>query len=150
MTDVKVEFSIGEMKFSGEGDKEWFSEQLDKILSKVGAIDARPTAPSSPVSVSSAQAELAPVKPLPSFLEDTGSKVSQVRKFLACALWIQMKHGRNRVTTREVTVALREASQSRLGNPADCLRLNVGKGFCEKVGSEFYITEDGRKSILGA
>ncbi len=32
MSESKIEIKIGEITFSGEGDKVWLSEQLDKIL----------------------------------------------------------------------------------------------------------------------
>jgi hypothetical protein len=33
-TEGKIEFSIGDISFVGEGDQEWVAEQLDKILEK--------------------------------------------------------------------------------------------------------------------
>ena len=37
MADGKIELSIGAIKFAGEGDTKWLTEQLDKLLSKAEA-----------------------------------------------------------------------------------------------------------------
>jgi hypothetical protein len=49
--------------------------------------------------------------------------------------------------TGDVTKALKGAHQSRIGNPADCLNQNVQKGYCEKDGGEFFVTDDGKQSL---
>jgi hypothetical protein len=61
---------------------------------------------------------------------------------LATAAWLYLK-GKERLTTSDVVKALKDNHQSRLGNPADCLNQNVGKGLCEKDGAEFFITAEG-------
>ncbi len=149
MTDVKVEFTIGDMKFSGEGDKEWLSQQLDKIIEKV-ALTTPKVSNVTATPDSKPNGDGIGTKPLAKFLDDTASKVNQVRKFLATAIWLHTKLSQNSLSTREITVALRQASQSRLGNPAECLNKNVSKGFCEKDENGFYVTDEGRKSVLGA
>jgi len=35
MSDSKIQFKVGIIEFSGEGDQDWLSTQLDKIISKV-------------------------------------------------------------------------------------------------------------------
>jgi hypothetical protein len=64
-------------------------------------------------------------------------------KFLATAIWLDAK-GKSKMTTTDVTTALKDAHQGRLGNASECLTQNVRKGLCEKHGKEFFVTEDGR------
>jgi hypothetical protein len=47
----------------------------------------------------------------------------------------------------DITKALSDNQQGKLGNPGDCLNKNVKKGFCEKEGKEFYVTEEGFTSL---
>lgn len=49
--------------------------------------------------------------------------------------------------TSDVTKALKDSNQTRLGNPSDSLNQNVTKGYCEKDGKEFYVTEEGKNSL---
>ncbi len=35
MADAKLEFKLGAIEFSGEGEKDWVAAQLDKILDQV-------------------------------------------------------------------------------------------------------------------
>ncbi len=67
---------------------------------------------------------------------------------MATAVWCESK-GKNRLKTNDVTAALRNANQAKLNNAADCLNQNVSKGYCEKEGKEFYVTQEG-KDKLGA
>jgi hypothetical protein len=46
-----------------------------------------------------------------------------------------------------VSKALNDANQKRLGNPAECLNQNVAKGYCEKDGKQFFVTDDGKSSL---
>lgn len=84
---------------------------------------------------------------LASFLKQTKSKSSQVRRFLATAEWLH-RSGKEALTTRDVSSALDKNRQNKLSNPADCLNKNVTKGYCEKrTGGQFYVTDEGRKSL---
>jgi hypothetical protein len=83
---------------------------------------------------------------LPSFLNEKGALKNQTKKFLATAVWLEAK-GKTRIKTTDVGRALKDSNQSRLANPSDCLNKNVSKGFCEKDGSEFFVTDDGKKSF---
>jgi len=65
---------------------------------------------------------------------------------LATAEWLHRK-GHKNITTRDVAKALQDNHQKRLGNPADCLNKNVSKGHCEKIGKEFFVTDDGRETL---
>jgi hypothetical protein len=150
MPEAKIEIKAGATEFSASGDEKWVGEQLDKFLENAPKL-ARisPTEPTGggngggnrggtgkPISTSSG-------KSLANHLKDRGATTSQVKKFLQTAVWLESK-GKQRMTTRDVTNALKDAHQSRLGNPADCLNQNVTKGYCEKDGKEFFVTEEGR------
>lgn len=150
MSDTKIQVKIGAIEFSGEGEKEWLAAQLDKLLAHApkllaNAIDA-PTAGKdngqAPIQEDSGIAS----KTLVAFLQEKNATTVQVRKFLATAVWLESK-GNKRLDTRDVVHALKDANQSRLGNPADCLNQNVGKGFCEKDGGAFFVTVEGKKSL---
>jgi hypothetical protein len=69
-----------------------------------------------------------------------------VRKFLATACWLTAK-GTERLTTGDITKALSDNRQGKLTNAAECLNNNVTKGFCEKEGKQFYVTEEGFTSL---
>lgn len=34
MVDAKIQFKLGAIEFTGEGEKDWIAQQLDKILEK--------------------------------------------------------------------------------------------------------------------
>jgi len=85
-------------------------------------------------------------KTLASFLKDKNATSKQVLKFLATAVWLESK-GKNRMTTADVTQALRDSNQSKLNNAADCLAQNVKKGLCEKEGNQFFVTSEGKDSL---
>lgn len=158
MADARVEFSIGTISFMGEGDKSWVAEQLDKILSQAnelaGIAPAATTALSSQSPSPMGLGEHQPMQPdstiaqktLPTFLNEKGAAKSQVKKFLATAVWLESK-GRSRISPKEVTQALKDANQSRLGNPSDCLAKNIAKGYCERDGREFFVTQEGKDSL---
>lgn len=153
MSDSKIEIKIGEIAFSGEGTQDWLSEQLDKILDR--AKDLMSIMPSKGAmgtgNAGNEEANLSghneiSSKPLAVWLKSKNAETVQTIKFLATAVWVEAK-GKKRIKTSDVTSALKNANQKRLGNPSDCLNQNVTKGFCEKDGNEFYVTEEGKRSL---
>ena len=150
MSEAKIQFKVGTIEFSGEGDTEWLGAQLDKIIEKAPAlarIAPGQTDPAPPASHSPALGDAAIAQqPLASFLRDKNATKSQLIKFLATAVWLHAK-GKNRLSTVDVTKALKDANQTRLGNPSDCLNKNTTKGYCEKDGKEFFVTDEGKKSL---
>jgi len=149
MPDVKIQMKIGDVEFSGEGDQAWVGAQLDRILKAAPTIvSATPRAadnsPRSPTSAAGADSNAG--QPLASFLRDRNASTNQVKKFLATAVLLGAR-GKNRLTTADVTRALKDSNQTRLGNPADCLNKNVAKGHCEKDGKEFFVTTEGATSL---
>jgi len=83
---------------------------------------------------------------LVAFLKSKDALSNNNKKFLATAIWLESK-GNSRIKTSEVSAVLKDAKQTKLGNPAECLNQNVSKGFCQKDGQSFFVTEDGRNSL---
>lgn len=155
MTDSKLEIKVGSITFSGEGDSDWLSKQLDKVLAKIP--EQPPTAPpdatkndadngGSELHSATATART-PTGTLAAYLRSTNSTSNQVRKFLATATWLHDAEGKNRVATKDVSNALSSHSQGKLTNPAECLNKNAGKGHCVKEGGAFYVSPEGREFL---
>ena len=152
MAKVKIEIKLGAIYFSSEGDKNWVAMQLDKFLGK--ALELAKIAPQQltvPTAPFSQKPPMTPdqtiaQQPLASFLKTKDATTNQTKKFLATAVWLEAK-GKNRLTTGDVTKALKDNSQKRLGNASDCLSQNISKGYCERDGKEFFITDEGRSSL---
>lgn len=154
MSEAKIQFKLGSIEFSGEGEKDWISQQLDKILQQapqlltiapsptVATANAPIAAGHNPMSADPAIAQ----QPLAVFLKSKNAASTQVKKFLTTAVWLEAK-GKSRMTTTDVTKALKDSNQTRLGNASDCLSQNISKGHCEKDGNQFFVTEDGKNSI---
>jgi hypothetical protein len=151
MSETKIEFKVGRIEFKGEGEKDWLSAQLDKILEKAkdlaaidggGGDDDKGDPAHTPTVTDAATAK----KTLANFLQEKSATTVQVKKFLATAVWLDAR-GKKRLSTRDVNAALKSASQSKLNNAADCLNQNVSKGYCEKDGKDFYVTIEGKKSL---
>ncbi len=154
MYEAKIEFTIGAISFTGEGDKDWVASQLDKILDKAPQL-LKLTPEKQVEEVASSDSQHHAQMPqdeaiarttLPSFLQEKGATRNQTKKFLATAVWLTAK-GKTRLTTTDITQAIKESNQSRLGNPSDCLNKNVAKGYCEKDGREFFVTQEGKASL---
>jgi hypothetical protein len=151
MSEAKIDIKIGQIQFSGEGDQDWVAKQLDKILAQAEKLvqlalpEKENEGDGEPHKPMKSDALIAK-KTLPAFLNEKGASTNQVKKFLSTAIWLEAK-GQNRLQTRDITGALRSAKQSRLVNPSDSLNKNVSKGFCEKEGTQFYVTEEGKKSL---
>jgi hypothetical protein len=148
MSQVKIQIKVGDVEFSGEGEQGWVSTQLERVL-KAGAAmgDAkRNDSSSSTRGHNDNQSTAAGSQTLASFLRDKNASTNQVKKFLATALWLHAR-GKKRLNTADVTRALKDSNQTRLGNPADCLNKNVAKGHCEKDGKDFFVTAEGEASL---
>lgn len=151
MTEAKIDIKIGEIQFSGQGDQDWVAKQLDKILTQAEKlIQSAPTRSTDeeidtdkkPMGTDRAIAKMT----LPAFLKEKNATSNQIRKFLATAVWLEAK-GQNRIQTKDITTALKTSNQSSLTNAAECLNKNVSKGHCEKDGKQFFVTEEGKKSL---
>lgn len=151
MADAKIEIKVGTVSFTGEGSEKWLSEQLDKMLEKLPELAQAAPASADDSGVggdSGARARATKSQgTLANLLREKNATTNQVRKFLATAIWVIDRGKRDRITTADVSKALSDNHQKALGNPADCLNRNVSKGFCEKEGKEFFVTDDGRTEI---
>ena len=154
MATARIEFTLGSITFSGEGEETWLSTQLDKIIEKAPdlikiAPAIQDTSQTEAVIVEKgsipSDAAIAS-QTLPNFLKSKSVTKSALQKFLAAAIWLHAK-GQSRISTGAVTKALKDSNQSRLGNPSDCLNKNVGKGLIEKDGRQFFVTDEGKASI---
>ena len=131
----KIEVTVGEFSFRGEGEPDWLAKQLDKVLDRAESlVKLAPTQSSdSPSNTAQKPADFSgnpeiATKTLVSFLKDKNATTNQVAKFLATSAWLEAK-GQTRLSTSDVTKALKQASQTRLSNASDALAKNVGKGF---------------------
>jgi hypothetical protein len=150
MAEAKIEIKVGAFSFTGEGTEKWLSEELEKLLAKLPELVeiAPPESESTNTEAAAKAKKNGKLGTLPNFLKDKNATDNQVKKFLATAVWLHDTTGKDRLTTTEVKNALKNASQPKLTNPADCLNSNVGKGHCEKDGdSGFFVTDPGRTSL---
>ncbi|QBR70197.1 hypothetical protein CU048_01660 [Beijerinckiaceae bacterium] len=142
----KIEIKIGAMSFSAEGDQDWLSEQLTKVIEAAAArcqdSVETPKSDASPF-VDSQSFKLS----LASYIKSKEAETNQVMRFLATAGWLRNR-GTKDLTTSGVAKALSENHQKRLANPSDCLNKNTAKGYCEKSKHGFFITPEGLK-VLG-
>jgi hypothetical protein len=144
----RVDIKIGNLSFTAEGDQEWLSEQLTKIMKAASSViadtegngDRRPSNNAGPLAPANAIGSLA------AYLKSAGGESKQVQRFLATAGWLSHR-GMTNLTTAAVAAALSEHHQKRLGNPADCLNQNVAKGYCEKQKDGFFVTPEGWKAL---
>ena len=149
----KIDFTVGGISFSGEGEEAWLASQLDKIIEKAPSLLV--VAPVPEVSGEGKEAaKQEPMKQDPNiagltlsnFLKEKNSTRNQMSKFLATAVWLEAK-GKTRIATSDIVQALKDANQSRLANASDLLAKNVTKGYCERDGKEFFVTTEGKASL---
>lgn len=149
----KIEIAIGEFKFTGEGEEKWLAHQLDKILDKAQALVklAPPRIPivdGVPSKAANAEATASPASvPLAKFLSQNNATSNQVKKFLGAAVWLSVYKGKTSLVTGDVTTALKEAGQTRVGNASDCLAKSIKKGHAERDGSGFMVTVHGKEEF---
>ena len=147
----KIEIKIGNLSFVAEGDQDWLSEQLSKVMQAASPAIARGenNDPSAAVGkTGSAASSSSTVGSLAAYLKATGGESKQVQRFLATAGWL-FRRGTTNLTTAVVASTLAEHHQKRLSNPADCLNQNVSKGYCEKQKDSFFITPGGWSALGG-
>ncbi len=155
MAEAKIQIKLGTIEFLGEGDEKWVATQLDKILAQAAnLLTLAPATMADPGGgkPSSGARDGDPPKlgtdvTLVAFLKNKNAGNSQVKRFLATAVWLVEK-GNKMPTTSDVTKALRDNHQPKLTNPANSLNQNVAKGLCEKSGKQFFVTPDGLASMI--
>jgi hypothetical protein len=146
MGNAKIEFSFGAVSFSGEGEEAWLSQQLERVITEAREIyKQQPPTPQDPAPVPKTHTGQFR-ETLAAYIKAKGGDDNQVQRFLATADWLR-RRGTAKLTTAAVVKALKDNQQKRLGNPADCLNQNVGKGHCEKTDDGFFITPEGLTSL---
>ncbi len=146
MTTAKIDFSFGNLSFSGEGEGAWLASQLDKILQAAPKLSELHVLTKTSEPNNTAPAADSITESLATYLKSRQADTIQNRKFLVTADWLR-RRGSNSLTTSAVTKALSDNQQKRLGNATECLNQNRRKGFCEKQGNGFYITEEGLQEV---
>lgn len=141
MAQAKIELKLGNFQFNGEAEAAWLEKQLDKLLEHVKSVDPA-SIPEDPGGDHTVTSQHKTKETLNAYLKSSGATVNQVKKFLGTACWLTEK-GSERLVTGDITKALSDNRQGKLANPSDALNKNVGKGFCEKDGKQFYVTEQG-------
>jgi len=145
MTDItKITIKIGNVEFSGEGKEAWLEKQLDKILKELKSSITDSITEPKEADLPSKELNS---KTLASFLGEKNAKSNQNRKFLATSTFLQEVKKIKPIKPADVTKALKDANQARLGNPSDTLNQNIGKGFCERSDGGFFVTEDGYREL---
>ena len=147
MADAKIHIKLEGLEFSGEGEEKWVATQLDKVLAQ--ASDLLRLSFAGGTGKEGGGDDILSLKtdePLATFLKSKRVGTNQIKRFLATAIWLSGKGNQN-LSTGDVTKALRDNHQPRLTNPSDALNKNIGKGFCEKVGRQFFVTPSGFASM---
>jgi len=151
MAEAKIEIKVGTFSFTGEGTEKWLSGELDKLLAKLPELVEIASAESGDSDHADAAAPIAKknskLGTLAHFLREKSATDNQIKKFLATAVYLHDTTGKDRLTTGDVKKALKNANQTKLGNPSDALNQNVGKGYAEKDGGAFFVTDPGRASL---
>ncbi len=153
MADAKLRIKIGDLEFEGEGDPAWLTERLETLIEKAPDLLRTPKPAPKDQQKDDPDAHT-PIKPDPviagtplgTFLREKKVGDNQTKQFLATAVWLESK-GQNRLKTGEVTKALSDNNQSKLGNPSQCLADNVKQGYCERDKKQFYVTPQGKASL---
>lgn len=139
---TKIRIKVGDIEVDFEGPGSFLDKKLLELISRLSQMSETPSA--DPEKSKTRRASGDPGT-LAAFLRV--SKVrSKSKRFLATAEWLHRK-GSARVQTNDVRKALKENSQSSVGNASQCLNNNVTSGFCEKDGKQFYVTDEGRATL---
>jgi hypothetical protein len=150
MSTAKIEFAVGSLSFSGEATEEWLAKQLDKLLKHAETLPvvASSTTEANDPPVNAQTSNGIASTTLVAFLQKHGATTNQTKKFLAIALWVMAKQGKTTFSTKDVTLALTNAQQQKLGNASQCMANVLKSGQVEKgPGGECYVTPEGKKSL---
>ena len=142
---MKIRIKIGECEIEYEGTEAFLDEKIYELINRVSTIVTKAPEEGDD-SDSNGDAEIEKRGPLAMFLKEKSIGKSQIKRFLTTAEWLH-KGGQQIVQTSDVTRAIKENQQRRLGNPSDCLNKNISKGHCEKYENGFRVTEEGRKAL---
>jgi hypothetical protein len=153
MANARIEFKIGNIEFVGEGEQDWVTEQLDKVLTRIPELATESKKVTQKVATPTSSlktpqvTEHSATENLSTFLRKRDAIDKQRRRFLGTAVWLQLR-GQQMIKTKEVTDALRAARQVKITNPSHQLNQNISQGFCQKEGQGFYVTPQGVENIM--
>lgn len=154
MANARIKFKIGNIEFVGEGEQDWVTEQLDKVLERIPSLasDSKKSTPKAVAKTTQTEqnttkTDTSNLENLSTFLRKRDAIDKQRRRFLGTAVWLQLK-GQQMIKTKEVTDALRVARQVKITNPSHQLNQNISQGFCQKEGQGFYVTPQGVENIM--
>ena len=136
---TKIKIKVGGVEVDYEGPEAFLNKKLPELITQLSSLAKKVPARVDPDG-GGATGTLA------SFLKVKKVGTNRTKRFLATAEWLHRK-GSKYVKTVDVTKALRDNKQTKVGNSSQCLNTNVSSGYCEKVGNEFYVTEEGRDSL---
>lgn len=142
----KIKLQVGDMRFYGKGEQDWLNEQIDKLLAaaKSGKFENSHKSAADVPQQESTKTENS--EPLAEFLNDKQRNETEARRFLATAAWLFLQ-GSDSFESRDVTKALQEHAQKKIGNPSRALSRNIARGYCAKTKKGNYVTDEGMEEI---
>jgi len=141
---AKIRVRVGDIEVDYEGAENFLDKKLPELVTYLSKLAER--VPQRTESGKTGIKERGDPGTLASFLKVKNATISQKRRFLATAEWLH-RRGSVKLKTRDITKALQDNHQKRIGNPSDTLLQNISDGSCEKAGSEFFVTDEGRTAL---
>ncbi len=145
---IKIRMKIGGIEVDYEGTEAFLDKKFQKLIGDVSAltkeIPAVPTENGNKNKSSNNQSDTS--SSLGSFLREKKAD-NHNKRFLGTAVWLQEKNNSQLIKTVDVTKVMKENKQKVSKNPSRCLAQNVDKGYCEKQGDGFYVTDEGREAL---
>ena len=142
---TKSRVKVGDLEVDFEGSESFLDKKLPQFISQLSKFSLHTGGASRPGGGDTKRGGEESGS-LATFLQKHGGGKSQEHRFLVTAQWLHLR-GSQTLKTSDVSKALRDNHQSRLGNPSDSLNKNVRKGLCEKTPEGFFVTEEGKKAV---
>ncbi|MCY3880384.1 MAG: hypothetical protein OXF74_14555 [Rhodobacteraceae bacterium] len=138
-----IRFKFGDFSVEFEGSEDFIAQSLPKLVSDMAA---RVSELPADIPGAGQQTRDPRALNLADLIKSQG-KLTQVRRFLTAAAWLQATDA-GEISTGHVVRALKDNLQPRLTNPSDCLNANVRAGCCERSGgNRFFVTAKGMESV---
>ncbi|TET38307.1 MAG: hypothetical protein E3J72_03595 [Planctomycetota bacterium] len=145
--NAKIKIRIGKLEVEYDGPSAFLDKKLLSLISDISSINF--TGFIQEDNGESGGERKSPKKvsgTLATFIKASNARSKQWLRFLATAAWLHGR-GQKRLLTKDISKALSDNSQKRLGNPSEMLTQNVTKGYCEKEGASFFVTEEGYSEL---
>jgi len=140
----KIKIHVGDIEVEYEGPESFLDKKLTALVSQLSVLhDQLPKDRAKKTHHSGASSDNSTIIAI---LKSKSATSNQTKKFLAAAEWLHLR-GQTRLKTGDVTKALRDNSQAKIGNPAQTLIRNVTNGHCERDGKSFFVTDEGRAEL---